>query len=95
MLCPLRLAVREGIGLIQVRKDTDGVLLGTEISKDPVEMFLDIEGTYLNLITIESHQIRLDSESTGLVKTTTTAGGAEFAKIGDVHLTQSIEVEII
>ena len=95
MLRPFGIAIGEGIGLVEVGEDLDGVFLGTEVGKDPVEMFLDIEGTHLDLIAIEGHEVGLDTEGTGLVETTTTTGGAQFAQIGDVHLAQRVEVEMI
>ena len=95
MLRPFRIGIRKWIGFVQVRKNTDGVLLCAEVGKDPIEMFLHIEGTHLNLVTIEGHQVGFDTEGTGLIQTTTTATGAQFTKIGDVHLAQRVQIEII
>ena len=85
----------EGIGLVKIRKDLNSIFLGTEVGKDPVEMFLHIERTYLNLIAIEGHEVRLDAKSTSLIQTTTAAAGTKFAQIGDVHLTKGVQVQII
>ena len=67
MFRPFGLVTREGIGLIEVRKDLDGILFGTKVGKDPVEMLLNIQCAHLDLITIESHEIRLYTKGTGLV----------------------------
>ena len=86
---------REGIGLVQVGEDLDGVLLGTEIGKDPIEMCLHIERTHLNLIAVEGHQIRLHAKGTSLIQTSTAATGPQLPHIGDVHLAKSVQVQII
>ena len=95
MLRTFRVAIGEGISLVEVGEDLDGILLGTKIGKHPVEMFLDIQRTYLDLIAIEGHEIRFHTKGTGLVQTSTTTGGAQLTQIGDVHLAQGVEVEII
>ena len=95
MLRTFRITVRERIGLVEVGKDLDGILLSTEVGKNPVEMFLDIQGAHLDLIAIEDHEVGLDTKGTGLVQTTTTTGGTQFAQIGDIHLAQCVEVQII
>ena len=58
-------------------------------------MLLDIERAHLDLVAIEGHQVRLHAKGTGLVETAATATGTEFAQIGDIHLAQGVEVEII
>ena len=95
MLCTLRISAGERVGFVQVRQDPDCILFRTEVCKDPVQVFLHIEGAYLDLITIEGHQIGFDTKGTGLIQTTTTATGTEFTHIGDIHLTQCVEVQII
>ena len=95
MFRAFRITVREGIGLVKVREDLDGILLRTEVREDPVEMFLDIQRAHLDLIAIEGHEVGFDTEGTGLVETSTTAGRAQLTQVGDVHLAQRVEVEII
>ena len=95
MLGLLGLVAGEGIGLVQIGKDLDSVFLSTEVGKDPVEMLLDIERAHLDLVAIEGHQVRLHAKGTGLVETAAAAAGTEFTQIGDIHLTQGVEVEII
>ena len=95
MLCTLRITIRERIGFIQVREDFDGIFLSTEIGKHPVQMLLDVQRAHLYLITIECHQVGLDTKGTGLIQTTTTTTGTEFTDIGNIHLTQCVEVQII
>ena len=95
MLCPLSIGAGEWVCLVQVGEDFDGILLSTKVGKDPVEMFLHIERAHLNLISVESHQIRLHTECAGLVQTSATATGTKFAHIGDIHLAQRIQIEII
>ena len=95
VLLPLGLGGGEGIGLVQVGQYLDSILLGTEVGKYPVEVFLHVERAHLDLIAVEGHEVRLHTEGTGLVQTATTATGTEFTHIGDIHLAQGIEVEII
>ena len=85
----------KGVCLVQVSQNLDGILLGTQVGKDPVELFLDVQRLHLNLITVEGHQIGLHSEGTGLVQSSATARGTQFAHIGDIHLAQCIKVQII
>ena len=95
MLRTLRITIREGISLVEIGENLNGILLGTQIGKHPVEMLLDIQRAHLDLIAIKSHEIGLHTKGTGLVQTATTAGSAQLTQIGDVHLAQRIEVQII
>ena len=85
----------EGIGLVQVRQDADSVFLGTQVGKHPIEGLFHIERLHLYLVTVESHEVGLHTESTRLVQTTATRRGAQLAQIGDVHLAQCVQVQII
>ena len=62
----------KGIGFIQVRKNLDGILTGTKVGKDPMERLLHVQRLYLYLITVESHEVRLDTKGTGLIQTSAT-----------------------
>ena len=95
MLRTLGIGRGEGIGLVQVGEDPDGVLLGTEVGKDPVEVFLHIQRTHLYLVAIEGHQIRLHAKGTSLIQTSTTTTGPQFPHIGDVHLAKGVQIQII
>ena len=86
---------REGIGLVQVGENAYRVFLGTEVGKYPVEVLLHIQRTNLNLVAIEGHQVGLHTKGTGLVQTTATARRAQLAQIGDVHLTQRVQIQMI
>ncbi len=83
------------ISLVQVRQYPDGILLGAKVGKDPVELLLHIERPDLNLVTVEGHQIGLHAKGTRLVQTSAAARRAELAQIGNVHLAQCIQVEMI
>ena len=83
------------VGLVQVGEDLDSVLLGTEVGKDPIKVLLHIQRAHLDLITVEGHQIRLHAEGAGLVETSTAARCAQLAQVGNVHLAQGVQIQII
>ena len=75
VLCSFGIAVREWVCFVQVRQNLDGILLGTQVSKHPVQWFLNVQGAYFNLITIKCHQVWLNTECTSLVETSATTAG--------------------
>ena len=95
MLSAFGIAIGEGVSLVQVGKDLDGVLLCAQVGKHPVEMLLHIQRTDLDLITVERHQVWFHTKSTGLIQTTATATGTQLTQVGDIHLTQGIQVQTI
>ena len=95
MLALLHLVGGEGVAAVQVAQDAHRVLLGTEVSKDPVERLLHVEGLYLDLVAVEGHEVGLHAEGAGLVQTSAARRCAQLAHVGDVHLAQRVEVQII
>ena len=95
MLSPFCVGIRKGISLVQVGEDLDRILFCTQVGKHPIQMLLHIQGAHFDLITVESHQIGFYTKSTSLIQTSAAATGTEFAHIGDIHLAQRVEIEII
>ena len=67
MLGTFGIAIGEGVGLVQIRQNLDGILLGAQISEHPVKGFLDVQRAYLDLVAIKGHQVRLYTKCAGLV----------------------------
>ena len=95
MLRTIGISRREGIGLVEVRQNLNRVLLCAEIGKNPVEMFLHIERAHFDLIAIECHQVGLHTKGASLVESPTATTGAQLTQIGDVHLAEGVQVQII
>ena len=64
----LLLVVGKGVGLVEVRKNTDGILGSTQVSKDKMKRFPHCYRFHFYLITVELHHRRLHTEGTRLVE---------------------------
>ena len=95
MLALLFLVRGKRVAAVQVTQNLHRVLFPAKVGKDPVKRFLNIKRTHLHLITVEGHEVGLHAEGTSLIETAAPTRGAQLADVGNVHLAQCVQVEII
>ena len=91
----VRLALRKGIRLVQVRQYFDGILGRHQVRDDPVEGRPDPQFAGIDFHTVKVHQDRLDAVSTGLVQPAATRRRALLSAEGSLHLALDIHFQSV